>query len=201
MAEYSIMADMSAYLLKILREHLCPEIFPSPTQIDLGNPADKEIGCVLGIYLYHMSEEKDAALPQYFQNGAATFKQSPKSYRLSYMLFINSSSGIGTKEADVQKIMGRAAQVIQDNSYIYPKTLQPWLKDTEPPVILSQAKISFEDKVRVWQAVEKPYRLSLFYDAAPILISSNIEKSFTRVSSASFHVQEMEEEPRGKEKF
>jgi hypothetical protein len=29
-----------------------------------------------------------------------------------------------------------------------------------------------EEKVRVWQAINKPYQISLFYKAAPVYLSS-----------------------------
>ena len=79
---------------------------------------------------------------------------------------------MGLKDPDIQKIIGRIAQIVNDNSSVYPHQLQKWLDTQEPPIVLSQAKISLEEKVRVWSAINKPYQISLFYKAAPVYLSS-----------------------------
>ncbi len=57
---------------------------------------------------------------------------------------------------------------------------------SEPPIVLSQAKISLEEKVRVWQAINKPYQISLFYKAAPVFLSSEVVIDTPRVADARF---------------
>ena len=79
---------------------------------------------------------------------------------------------MGLKDPDVQKIIGKVAQIVNDNNSVRPDELQSWLTTQEPPIVLSQAKISLEEKVRVWQAINKPYQISLFYKAAPVYLSS-----------------------------
>jgi hypothetical protein len=53
---------------------------------------------------------------------------------------------------------------------------------------LSQAKISLEEKVRVWQAISKPYQVSLFYKAAPVFLSSEVVIDTPRVVDATFGI-------------
>ena len=77
-----------------------------------------------------------------------------------------------------------------------PNELQPWLSAEEPPIILSQAKISLEEKVRVWQAINKPYQISLFYKAAPVFLSSEVVINTPRVAEASFGLHITGEEGR-----
>ncbi len=60
--------------------------------------------------------------------------------------------------------------------------------------MLSQAKIALEEKVRVWQAINKPYEISLFYKAAPVFLSSEIVVEPPRVSEASFGLNIMGKE-------
>ena len=67
-----------------------------------------------------------------------------------------------------------------------PNELQNWLETQEPPIVLSQAKISLEEKVRVWSAINKPYQISLFYKAAPVFVSSEIVIDTPRVVDAQF---------------
>ncbi len=191
MADYSIIADVSKYLVELLREKLCPELISLPTQIEAGFPGEKDRDYILGLFLYNIEEEKNVVLPRFQQAGRMALQQSPKPYRLSYMLFMNSASQTSFKSVNAQKIIGRAAQILGDKTEVRTDVLQPWLETPEPPVILSQDKISLEAKFQVWQAVNQPYQLSLFYQAAPVLISSENIVDIVRVSEASFSLQDM----------
>ena len=104
---------------------------------------------------------------------------------------------MGLKAPDIQKIIGKAAQIVNDNSSVLPNQLQTWLDTNEPPIVLSQAKISLEEKVRVWQAINKPYQLSLFYKAAPVFMSSEIVVNTPRVNNADIGLHIAGEEKGG----
>ena len=101
---------------------------------------------------------------------------------------------MGLKAPDIQKIIGRVAQIVNDNNSVRPDELQSWLTTQEPPITLSQAKISLEEKVRVWQAINKPYQISLFYRAAPVFLSSGEIIQTPRVVDASFSLHAVGEE-------
>ena len=130
------------------------------------------------------------------QRGQVQLQRPPRPYGLYYMVFINGSSQMGLKAPDIQKIIGRAAQIVNDNSSVLPNQLQNWLDTQEPPIVLSQAKISLEEKVRVWQAINKPYQISLFYKAAPVFLSSEVVINTPRVAEASFGLHVTGEEGR-----
>ena len=136
--------------------------------------------------------------PEMIRKGRVQLTRPPKPYSLYYMVFINGSSQMGLKAPDIQKIIGRIAQIVNDNNSVYPHELQPWLDATEPPIVLTQAKIALEEKVRVWQAINKPYQISLFYKAAPVFVSSEIVVEPPRVNEASFDINLMGRE-RGKQ--
>lgn len=186
MADYPIIADVSNFIVRTLREKMCPEPIPSPNNIEISSPADQDVDYIVGLYLYDIREESDVARPTTMPRGRVQLQKPPRPYGLYYMLFINGSSQMGLKAPDVQKIIGRAAQIINDNASVYPNQLQSWLNTQEPPIVLSQAKISLEEKVRVWQAISKPYQISLFYKAAPVFLNSEIVIDTPRVSEATF---------------
>ena len=127
--------------------------------------------------------------------GQVRLQKAPKPYDLYYMVFLNGSSQMGLKALDIQKILGRVAQIVNDNSSVMPNDLQSWLENTEPPITLSQAKISLEEKVRVWSAINKPYQVSLFYKAGPVFLSSEVIIDTPRVVDAAFgiHIQGSDE--------
>lgn len=191
MADYTIIADVSNYIVKTLREKMCPEPVPSPNNIEISSPSSQDVDYIIGLYLYDIREETQVAMPTRQTRGRVKLSMPPKPYSLYYMVFINGSSQMGLKAPDIQKIIGRIAQIINDNASVYPHHLQPWLDATEPPIVLSQAKMALEEKVRVWQAISKPYQISLFYKAAPVMLSSEIVLDAPRVREASFDIDLM----------
>ncbi len=194
MADYSIIADVSAYIVRTLRKKMCPEPIPSPNNIEISSPASQDVDYILGLYLYDIREENDVTRPPRVARGRVQLTVPPKPYSLYYMVFINGSSQMGLKAPDIQKIVGRVAQIINDNNSVYPNELQTWLDGGEPPIVLSQAKISLEEKVRVWSAINKPYQISLFYKAAPVFLSSEVVINTPRVTEATFGVHVTGEE-------
>ena len=198
MADYTIIADVSAYIVKKLREKMCPEPVPSPNNIEISSPTSQDVDYIVGLYLYDIKEESQVARPPVVDRGKIQLVQPPRPYSLYYMVFINGSSQMGLKAPDIQKIIGKVAQIVNDNSSVRPQELQPWLDASEPPIIRSPAKIGLEEKARVWQAIHKPYEISLFYKAAPVFLSSEMVVSPPRVSEASFGIDLMGKE-RGQE--
>ncbi|MGN1230435.1 MAG: DUF4255 domain-containing protein [Anaerotignum sp.] len=195
MADYPIIADVSAYIVRTLRSKMCPEPIPSPNNIEVSSPADQDVDYILGLYLYDIREEGGTAVPPFMPAGQVRLQKAPKPYNLYYMVFINGSSQMGLKAPDVQKILGRVAQIVNDNNSVLPNQLQTWLDTNEPPINITQAKITLEEKVRVWQAINKPYQVSLFYKAGPVFLSSEVVVETPRVVDASFgiHIQGSDE--------
>ena len=194
MADYTIISDVSAYIVRTLREKMCPEPVPSPNNIEISSPASQDVDYIIGLYLYDIKEENLMSQPEMIRKGRVQLTRPPKPYSLYYMVFINGSSQMGLKAPDIQKIIGRVAQIVNDNNSVLPNQLQSWLDTQEPPIVLSQAKISLEEKVRVWQAISKPYQISLFYKAAPVFLNSEIVIDTPRVSDARFDLHVTGEE-------
>lgn len=188
MADYPIISDVSTYMVQLLRGKMCPEPIPSPNNISVCSPAEQDADYILGIYLYDIREEGEVSVPSMLGTGRTRLQRPPRPYSLYYMLFINGSSQMGLKAADVQKILGRAAQIVTDGNVVNPRQLQTWLENEEPPIIFTPAKLSLEDKVRVWSAINKPYQVSLFYKASPVFVSSEIIVDSPRVTEAQFSV-------------
>ncbi len=186
MADYPIISDVSAYIVRTLREKMCPEPIPSPNNIEISSPLSQDVDYIVGLYLYDIVEDVQVTTPRLVERGRAELSKPPRPYALYYMVFINGSSQMGLKAPDIQKIIGRVAQIVNDNNSVLPNELQSWLTTQEPPITLSQAKISLEEKVRVWQAINKPYQISLFYKAAPVYLSSGEVIATPRVVDASF---------------
>lgn len=197
MADYTIISDISNYLVQLLRAKMCPELIPSPGDIEVSSPGDQAADYILGLYLYDIQEEGEISLPSLTGTGKTRLRRPPRPYSLYYMLFPNSSSQRELKGGDAQKLIGRAAQIINDGNMVDPRRLQTWLESEEPPVLFSPAKLSLEDKVRVWSAVNKPYQVSLFYKACPVLLSSEVVVDSPRVTDAQFGISVMRARQKG----
>ena len=186
MADYPIIADVSNYMVQMLRQKMCPEPIPSPNNIEVSSPAEQDVDYILGLYLYDIREEGEVSVPSMVGTGKTRLRRPPRPYSLYYMLFINGSSQMGLKGGDIQKIIGRAAQIVNDGNSVSPRRLQSWIEADEPPIIFSPAKLSLEDTVRVWSAINKPDQVSLFYKASPVFLSSEIVVDSPRVTDARF---------------
>ena len=49
MADYPIIADVSAYIVRTLRQKMCPEPIPSPNNIEISSPASQDVDYILGL--------------------------------------------------------------------------------------------------------------------------------------------------------
>ena len=186
MADYTIISDVSNYILSVLRNKMCPEPIPSPNNIEVSSPASQDVDYIMGLYLYDIKEDDTVAPLPTIRRGKLQLQPPPKPYSLYYMVFVNSGGQAGLKDQDFQKIIGKCAQIVSDNNSVLPSQLQNWLDTQEPPIVLTQAKISLEEKVRVWSAIKKPYQISLFSKAAPVFVSSEVVIDAPRVTDAEF---------------
>jgi hypothetical protein len=167
---------------------MCPEPLPSANNIEVSSPAEQDVDYILGLYLYDIVDEIDMSGPRMVRQTGTKLTKPSKPYALYYMIFINGSSQMGLKAHDIQKIIGRAAQVVNDGNVVYPRSLQPWLLSEESPIVIGSARIPLEEKVRVWSAINKPYQVSLFYKATPVFLSSEIVIDPPRVAQADFNI-------------
>lgn len=189
MADYTIISDVTNFLVSRLRKKMCPEPIPTEHSIESSSPSAQDVDYILGVYLFDIKQEGEISTPPMIKSGKTRLKRPPKPYTLYYMIFINGSSQMGLKAPDIQKILGKVAQVVADTETVSPREIQPWLDFAEPPIIFSSPKLTLEEKARIWQTINKPYQVSLFYKAAPVLINSEIVAEATPVVEAEFNIR------------
>jgi hypothetical protein len=56
MADYPIIADVSQFIVKTLRDKMCPEPIPSPNNIEISSPTSQDVDYLVGVYLYDIRE-------------------------------------------------------------------------------------------------------------------------------------------------
>jgi len=186
MADFSIISDTSAALLGMLRENLCPDPVLSPESIILVSPSDKNSDYQLGLYLYDLRElsEYRNTTPVHGENNLRT--KPPRPLSLYYVLFMNNKAQIAAGAEMEQRIFGRAMQVLSDNSSLSLSETNPYLQPDEETAAISLLGHSFEDKTKIWSALQSPYQVGVYFMVSPVMLSSRVQERITRVTDASF---------------
>ena len=185
MADFSIISDTSAALLRLLRENLCPDPVVSPESITLVSPSDKNSDFQLGLHLYDMKElsEYRNTTPIHGENNLRT--RPPKPLSLYYMLFNNSKAQIAAGAEMEQRIFGRAIQTLTDFNSLNLSDANPYLQPGEEAASVSLLNHSFEDKTKIWSALQTPYQVGIYFMVSPVMLSSRVEEKISRVTDIS----------------
>ena len=184
MADFPIIADASASLLRLLRENLCPDPVVSPESIILASPTDKNSDFQLGLYLYDLRElsEYRSTTPIHGENNLR--ERPPKPLSLYYLLFINNKAQISAGAEIEQRVFGRAIQVLMDAGGLSLSEANPYLRGGEDSVSVSILNHGFEEKTKIWSALQSPYQVGVYFTVSPLLLSSRVKERITRVTDA-----------------
>ena len=182
MAEFSILSDVSMTVVRMLREQLCPDPVPSPESIQPASPADKNADYHLGVFLYDIREIGEYRRSERVRGAQGQITYPARPLSLHYMLYLNSKAQIASGAEAEQRILGRAMQAILDHAVLPVSKFHLFSGDAEVEPVLSLQNLSFEEKGRIWSALSVPYQISIFFTAAPVLLSSRHEEQVTRVT-------------------
>lgn len=191
MADYTVIADMSAALLRVLRTNLCPEPVQSSEAIALASPSDKNGDFQLGVFLYDIRELNEYRVSAPVRGADNTRTYPDKPLTLHYMLFVNSRAQMATGAETEQRIFGRAVQAMMDNPSIDLSSAQPYVQPSEEAAAVSLLNLSYEEKNRIWSGLNLPYQMGLYLSISPVMISSRHSERFTRVVEAQFEAQQI----------
>jgi hypothetical protein len=193
MADFSIIADASATLLRMLRAELCPEPIQSPESISLNAPTDKNADFMLGAYLYDVKElsEYRATTMAYDERNMRTSPAKPLS--LYYVLFINNKAQVAAGAEMEQRIFGRVIQIMMDNPQLMLRETNPYLAEDEDDAAISLLTLTFEDKSKIWQALSAPYQLGVFLNVSPLMLTPRSTMPVSRVGETRIELGLSEE--------
>lgn len=187
MARYSIVSDISKYIVKLLKDNLTPEPMLSSQTIELVSPADNNADYTLGIFMYDIRENPDFPQVNMISIDSKKQRRPAQSLMLYYMIFVNASAQVAIKSVDTQKILARVQQVLYDNSEINIDKLQTGLETKEPNIRITPSKLLYDEKTKIWSALNKPCQLALYYTVSPVMLSSDIVVENKRVTSISYN--------------
>ncbi len=183
MADFSVISDVSNEVLKVLREHICPELIQSPESIAMAMPTDKNADFQLGLYLYDIQELREYRQVDQIRLRGNQAQYPPKPLTLYYALYINTKSQLTASAENEQRILGRVLQVLMDHTILYDAA-----GDEETSASITILPLSFEEKTKIWSVLSVPYQLAIYFSVSPVLLSSRRIRSFRRVAVADFDV-------------
>lgn len=189
MNKYTIIADISNHICSLLKNNMTPEPILNEEFIGMCTPSDKG-DLNLGVYLYDIKESEEIRSATMINRGVSSQKFPPTYLTLYYMITAYSNTEIKFKYLDDQKILGRVIQIISDNSIIDVASLVNSTNLLMPESRIQLLNLSNEDKTKIWNAPNTPYRLSICISVSPIELESTRVRNIQRVTEAITNIQE-----------
>ncbi|MCR4780961.1 MAG: DUF4255 domain-containing protein [Ruminiclostridium sp.] len=185
MANYNIVSDIGDALVSLLREGMVPDIIPNSEGIGVCHPSDK--GDVsLGIYLYDMKRNNDIDSTERIPIGVDKLRAPSFFIDLYYMITAYSASDIKFRTLEEAKILGRAMQIIEGNPVMRPELYGKTFSEMRFAPRIEMLDLDNEEKHRIWNIPDQPYKLSVFYKVYPVEIESERITKITRVAETDF---------------
>lgn len=181
MAKYTIVSEVSEAFLKVLRTHLIPEVIQNTDGIMLCNPIDRG-DASLGIYLYDIQENDQFRVNEMMSKGV-NVQAYPSIYlNLYYMITAYSGSDGKFRAIEEQRILGKVIQTLRDVHTISRDTLEIVEKTDYYDIRIEMVRLETEQKMKLWNFSNQPYKVSVFYKVSPVEINSMKEKKIKRVA-------------------
>ena len=184
MANYNIISDIGDALVRLLREGMVPDIIPNSEGIGVCHPSDRG-DISLGICLYDMRRNTDID-PTEIPVGTDKLRAPSFFLDLYYMITAYSSSDIKFRSLEEAKMIGRAMQILEGNPIMKPELYGKAFENMNYLPRIEMLDLENEEKHRIWNIPDQPYKLSVFYKVYPVEIESENIREITRVSETDF---------------
>ncbi len=193
MASYTIISDVGNAIVKLLRDNMVPEVIPNADAIGMCSPSDKG-DFVLGLYLYDVKESEEV-----FARGMRALGQNEQRYpskylNLFYMLTAYSMSDVKFRSSEEQRILGRAIQILMDHSILDAELVGNSKGADSYPIKIEMLRLDNDEKMKLWNMPDVPYKLSLYYKVSPIEVESDRIKTVHRVTEIDMELLEKKNE-------
>ncbi len=189
MQGYQAIAKVSERLIKLLQEELVPEFIQQKDKIGLCNPADRG-DMALGVYMYDIMENDEFARGRQMYNTNDRRQIYPPIYlNLYYMITPYFMGNVRYRTTGEHEVMGRIIQYFHD----YPLITIESIDEDSPDGIdlrVELLRLDMEQKSRIWNYPNEPYRTSIFYKISPVIISSDRFRNVERVRVAEINVSD-----------
>jgi len=179
MSSSTVISDVSKLLRTLLQQGL------GVNDIVLVNPGDQGSQTTLSLWLYQVTPNEHLRnVPNVRIQNQEFDRLTPLPLDLCYLL-----TPLKQNEEDNQITLGRSLQVLYDNSII---TLNAGNNVEELHISICQRSI--EELAKVWEALQKPYRLSICFEVRVVRIDSERALSVGRIEGRDTKFEELPEE-------
>lgn len=186
MAGYTIISDVSEKLVSLLQTELVPDLITGRDQIALCSPADKS-DAALGIYLFDIRESEEIRRSSMVSLGVNAIQYPPIYLNLFYMVTAYATGDTKFRMAAEERILGRVIQYFHDYSLIPVDDLDPG-DMSGVDLHIEMLRLDVEQKSKIWNFPNIPYKTSLFYKVAPVSIDSARMNPVARVRQVEINV-------------
>lgn len=193
MGNYAVIAEIGNGLVKLLREHLVPEVVPNGDAIGLCSPSDKG-DMAVGIYLYDIKESGEARDNSMVAINARKQRYPSSWLELYYMITAYSNGDIKFRSGEEQKITGKVMEVLKDYPRLNQRNIHSSVSEEGEEAFIEFLYPDMEEKQRIWNAPNTPYKLSLFVRVAPAVLESGRTREVKRVVDMDFAINEWRNE-------
>jgi len=170
MSDYTVIADVSETLLRLLRDRLAGLV--ASDHVTLVSPAEIELDTSpwLALYLYQVAENPHLKTQEPMRIDALTLQHPAVSLDLSYLVVPYAQ----TRENEHQ-ILGRVVQVLGSDAVLQGPSLLGSLAGTEEVLRVTLHPLPMEEMLRLWTGFySKPYKLSLSYQVSPVKVDRTL---------------------------
>ncbi|MEX1030860.1 MAG: DUF4255 domain-containing protein [Paenibacillaceae bacterium] len=191
-ADYTVLADVGNTLVKLLREQLCPYPISQPEHIGIASP-DEKGDLSLCLYLYNISENGEYRQTQMIKRGTGSQQFPPLMLNLSYLMIAYSNAEVQSKAIDEHLILGRAMQVIYDNSVLRGSMLEGSLASTDDELRVVFDVIAADSMRDLWNFNDVSFKLCVSFTVSPAQMDSTRIKASSRVLERDVQMQDKEQ--------
>jgi uncharacterized protein DUF4255 len=182
MADYPVIGDVSETLRSVIDAGLASLMPPPTVEVHDLQGAIATSPAHVTICLYDVVEDPSAknrprrTSPGPF--GSFRIDKAPMALLLRYLV----TPWSGTRAADHQ-ILGRVMQILYDGAIIHGLALQGGLAGTSEALKITMSPIPLQERVWLWQAVQKAYRISVTYEVRVVNLDA-VEAQLVRPVAA-----------------
>lgn len=178
MSAATVIGDVTETLRQLLQARQQPQgLF----DVSLASPADEVVvpsmSPTANLFLFRVSENTYAKNQSRLPVGTDVLQKPPLALNLFYVL-----TPFAEDKLDEHRVLGEAMRVFYDHAIVSGPLLSGALQNSTEELKIDLCQFSLEELTRIWNALTRPYRLSVCYEVRIILVDSSIERSTVRVT-------------------
>jgi hypothetical protein len=137
----------------------------------------------LSLWLYRITRDEDRLNDPPERISPSLFREPPLPLRLHYLFTPVVDPSTANNAEIEQRVLGKVLQSLYGHPLFRGADLSGDFAGTDTEVRTRLEPMSLEDITRIWNALERPYQLSVSYETTLIRIDSEIFDSNTPVSA------------------